>query len=317
MRRRRFLETAFALPAVGAALAAERPAPQPDTSQPVARLKVAGIVARWVKDVDNYREVNFARVTALIRQAAAEGAKLVCTTECFLDGYYREVTDQQADLLEMARRCEAIDSSLYVKKLSALAGELRIAIVAGMAIREGNQLFNSAQLYTPSGKLAGLYRKTHNFGRHSQWFAVRGKQDRLDCFPSFDLGLNVGRAGMMICNDRNFAHTAYDLARNGSQFLLCPTGGSYSFDQLARHAAQVGLWSIWVHPLGAAVIDDHGHPVVQQRNPLSDDWLAVPAAELDSPDDRQFTVLADVELRTPNLSLRPAACPGDKYPVGT
>ena len=315
MQRRRFLETAFALPAVGTAMAAECTAAQADTSPPAARLKVAGIVARWVKDVDHYRDVNFARVTALIRQAAAEGAKLVCTSECFLDGYYREVTDQRADLLEIARRCEVIDSSSYVKKLSVLAGELGIAIVAGMAIREGDQLFNSAQLYTPSGRLEGLYRKTHNFGRHSRWFAVRGKQDRLACFPSFDLGLNVGRAGMMICNDRNFAHTAYDLARNGSQLLICPTGGSYSFDRLAHHAARVGLWCVWVHPLGAAVIDHYGRPVVHQRNPLSADYLAVPAAELDSAGDRRYTVLAEVELRTPNLSQLPEACPGDRYPV--
>ena len=98
---------------------------------------MAGVVARWVNDLDDYREVNFRRVEALIREAAAAGAQVACTSECFLDGYYREVTDQQADLTDMAERCEVIETSSYVKRLAALAKELDITIVAGMAIRLG------------------------------------------------------------------------------------------------------------------------------------------------------------------------------------
>ncbi len=274
---------------------------------------MAGVVARWVKDLDNYREVNFHRVETLIREAAAQGAKVACTTECFLDGYYREVTDQQADLTEMAERCEVIETSTYVKRLGNLAKELQITIVAGMAIREGNHLSNTAQLYTPDGRLAGLYRKTHNFGRHSAWFASQNVSDRSQSFPSFDLGLGVGRAGLMICNDRNFEHTSFELARNGSQVVFCPTGGGYDFARLAEYCSRVGLWSVWVHPLGAAIIDRSGRTVVHRKNPLGLDSLALPAAGIDSPDDQRFIVLGEVELRSPILDHPPTPCPGEEF----
>jgi predicted amidohydrolase len=268
-----------------------------------------------VQDAPDYRETNFRRVEPLIREAAAAGAKVACTTECFLDGYYREVSDQRADLTEIAERCEVVETSVYVRRLKALAGELRIAIVAGMAIREGDRLFNSAQLYTPAGELAGIYRKTHNFGRHSRWFSVLGAEERASSYPSFDVG--GGRAGLMICNDRGFAHTSVSLARNGSEVLFCPTGGSYDFASLAGHASRVGLWSIWVHPLGCAMIDHRGRTVVHERNPLSDDFLAVPAAEVGTADDRRFVVLGEVELRAPASAPGGEPCAGDRYDISS
>ena len=42
-------------------------------------VRVAGIVLKWVF-AD--REANYRRVEPLIREAAAGGAKIVCTTEC-------------------------------------------------------------------------------------------------------------------------------------------------------------------------------------------------------------------------------------------
>src|SRR5262245_57459326 len=47
-------------------------------------VRVAGIVLKWVY-AD--KEANYRRAEPLIRAAAAGGAKIVCTTECFLDGY--------------------------------------------------------------------------------------------------------------------------------------------------------------------------------------------------------------------------------------
>jgi predicted amidohydrolase len=254
--------------------------------------------------------VNFARVEKLIREAAAAGAEVACTTECFLDGYYRDVSDQTSDLVHMAERCEVVESSAYVARLRALAAELRIAIVAGMAIREGTRLFNSAQLYTARGELAGLYRKTHNFGRHQHWFAKLDAEARRACYPSFDLG--GGRAGLMICADRTFAHTSRALAASGSQVLFCPTGGAYEFASLARHASAVGLWSLWVHPLGCAIVDHRGRTVVHRRNSIGIDSLAVPAAEIDSADDRRFVVLGEIELRSATLPAE-SACRGGRY----
>ena len=47
-------------------------------------VRVAGIVLKWLR---TEKDANFTRAEALIREAATGGAQIVCTTECFLDGY--------------------------------------------------------------------------------------------------------------------------------------------------------------------------------------------------------------------------------------
>src|SRR6516162_328620 len=64
-----------------AASAAEPQSPSPNT------VRVAGIVLKWLR---GDKEANYRRVEPLIREAAAHGAQIVVTTECFLDGYSAE-----------------------------------------------------------------------------------------------------------------------------------------------------------------------------------------------------------------------------------
>ena len=47
-------------------------------------VRVAGIVLKWLRTnkAENYR-----RLEPMVREAARQGARIVCTTECFLDGY--------------------------------------------------------------------------------------------------------------------------------------------------------------------------------------------------------------------------------------
>ena len=47
-------------------------------------MKVAGIVLKWIR---GEKALNFKRFEAMARQAAVGGADIVCSTECFLDGY--------------------------------------------------------------------------------------------------------------------------------------------------------------------------------------------------------------------------------------
>ena len=47
-------------------------------------MKVAGIVLKWIR---GEKALNFERFEAMARQAAVGDADIVCSTECFLDGY--------------------------------------------------------------------------------------------------------------------------------------------------------------------------------------------------------------------------------------
>src|ERR1051325_8221849 len=101
------------------ALAAETHAPRP--------FRVPGIVLKWIR-AD--KEANFRRAEPMIREAATNGARIVCTTECFLDGY--AIKDKSIPLEEYRALGEPIPSGAYFQKLSALACDLKIFLVAGM-----------------------------------------------------------------------------------------------------------------------------------------------------------------------------------------
>src|SRR5205809_1540999 len=93
-------------------------AAEPDPPQTV---RVAGIVLKWIR-AD--KESNYRRVEPMIREAATNGAKIVCTTECFLDGY--AIADKSIPLEQYRALGEPIPAGKYFQRLTALAKELKI-----------------------------------------------------------------------------------------------------------------------------------------------------------------------------------------------
>ena len=267
------------------------------TGRNATTIRVSGIVTRWIRFGD-YRKANFARVSDLIRQAAAAGAQITCTTECFLDGYHLEVSDQR--YAEVGEYLETMRTSVYGARLKALAAELGIYIAAGVAVADPEhgdengdpQPFNSCQLYSPQGDLVGMYYKTHNHMRRSPWFEQMS--DKAGCFPAFETAF--GRVGFMICNDRIFAETTRWLKQNGAQYILCPTGGAFAYDMLAQHSSATGLGIAWVHPFGFAATGPDGKVIVEQK--FEEGELFLEEDDLGGPLDHREVCLVDLPIRT-------------------
>src|SRR5688572_20475743 len=113
----------FALVALGwmgRAILADENAAQP------GQVRVAGIVLKWLR---TEKEANYRRAERLIEQAAAGKAQLVCTTECFLDGY--AIKDKTIPLDEYRALGEPIPDGKYFKRLAVLADRLDIFLIAG------------------------------------------------------------------------------------------------------------------------------------------------------------------------------------------
>src|SRR5262252_1387293 len=110
---------------------------------------VAGIVLKWAR---GDKEANYRRAEQMIRQAAAGGAKIVCTTECFLDGY--AIADKSIPLDVYRALGEPIPTGPYFKRLAKLADELNIHLIAGLLEADGEARYNTAVLLDPEGKLA-------------------------------------------------------------------------------------------------------------------------------------------------------------------
>ena len=74
----------------------------------LSSVRVAGIVLKWIR---TDKEANYRRVEPMIREAATNGAMIVCTTECFLDGY--AIADKSIPLEEYRALGEPIPDGKY------------------------------------------------------------------------------------------------------------------------------------------------------------------------------------------------------------
>ncbi len=120
--------------------------------------------------------------------------------------------ESRSELLMLA---EEIPESITIKAWVKKAREKNLYMVAGIAEKENNKLYNSAVIIGPEGYI-GIYRKCH------LWFNEKLIFDAGNLyFPVFDLPF--GRLGIQICYDFYFPETTRILALQGSDIIVIPT----------------------------------------------------------------------------------------------
>jgi predicted amidohydrolase len=256
MNAQRRCKTTAALTAVGfcwldlfGASAAE---PQPPAARPQT-IRVAGIVLKWLR---GDKEANYRRVEPLIREAAAQGAQIVCTTECFLDGY--AIADKSIPLEVYRALGEPIPQGEYFRKLTALARELRIFLIAGMLEADGEARYNTAVTINPKGELIGKYHKQRL--DHEAVRNTAGTESSVSESPH-------GKIGVMICADRRFPEVVKGFSDRGAAFLICPSGGMFGpkkNDPMVQDRSRENhKYIIFVHPAEFLVTGPDG-AILQQ-----------------------------------------------------
>jgi len=219
-----------------------------EPASPGSTVRVAGIVLKWIR---GDKEANWRRAQPMIREAAAGGARIVVTTECFLDGYAIEDTSIP---LEVYRALgEPIPDGPYFRRIAALADELDIFLVAGMLEADGEARYNTAVLIGPDGRLLGKYRKL--FLEHESVRNTPGHST-----PVFET--QWGRMGIIICADRRVPKIARALRQEGAEFLLIPSGGifgSKANDPIVQaRSRDNGIPIAFVHPVEFLVTGPDG-----------------------------------------------------------
>ncbi len=227
-------------------------------------VRVAGIVLKWIR---TDKRANFRRAEGMIRRAAAGGAKIVVTTECFLDGY--AIADKSIPLETYRALGEPIPEGEYFKRLAALAAKLDIHLVAGMMEADGQKRYNTAVLIGPDGKLVGKYRKQklgHELVRNTPG-------DRSLVFQ-----IPYGRAGLMICADRTEPTIVRRFVEGGAEFMICPSGGMFGpkrNDPIVQSRSRENkIHIIFVHPAEFLVTGPDGSII--DRTILGDRLLITP-----------------------------------------
>jgi predicted amidohydrolase len=268
-------------------LLASRYCPAGETDRPddsKSSVRVAGIVLKWIR---GDKEANYRRVEPMIREAAAGGAKIVCTTECFLDGY--AIADKSIPLDTYRALGEPIPDGAYFQRLCELAKELHIHLIAGMLEADGEDRYNTAVIIGPDGKLVGKYRK-----QQLEHELVRNKPGN----ESSVFATEYGKIGVMICADRRFPDVVKAFCTAGADFLICPSGGMFgpkSNDHILQaRSKENGRHIVFVHPAEFLVTAPDGR-IVQQT--VLGDKLLIPAAEIGTDSDSHRVFYFDLPLK--------------------
>jgi N-carbamoylputrescine amidase len=149
------------------------------------------------------------------RQAAAQGAKVMCFQELFYGPYFCQVQD--AKFYEYA---ESIPGPT-TERFQALAAELGMVLVLPMYEEEQpGVLYNTAAVVDADGTYLGKYRKHHIPQVKGFWEKFYFRPGNLG-FPVFDTA--VGKVGVYICYDRHFPEGWRALGLNGAQIVFNPS----------------------------------------------------------------------------------------------
>jgi len=165
-------------------------------------------------------------------------ADLVVLPELCTSGYL--FTSQQ----EAAEAAEPADNGPAVQCWRRIAASRNVHIVAGMAERAGEHIYNSAVLVRPSGEVE-IYRKTHLFDREKLWFTPGDSG-----FNVFDIG--EARVGLMICFDWIFPESCRTLALNGAEIICHPANlvMPYCQDAMVTRCIENRVFSITANRTG-------------------------------------------------------------------
>jgi predicted amidohydrolase len=181
------------------------------------------------------KEYNLTQAERLIREAAARGAKIVCTPEAAVQGYPRvelppgtsadapEIVAQRQKILAAAETIPGPATARF----SALARDLGIWIVFGMDENRGGKLFNTAVLMNPRGQIVGTYSKVHL----QNWMLASGVNHG-DGFPVWEIEIGGVRVkiGIEICYDIQHPEATRELVLGGAEIVFNP----YCTDDFSR-----------------------------------------------------------------------------------
>ncbi|WP_027390776.1 carbon-nitrogen hydrolase [Chrysiogenes arsenatis] len=161
------------------------------------------------------RTATLEKTTQLIRQAAAQGAKLVLLQELHTSLYFCQQED--ANQFDLAEPIPGPSTDYF----GALAKELNVVIVTSLFERRAAGLYhNTAVVLESDGTIAGKYRKMHipdDPGFYEKFYFTPG-----------DLGFtpirtSVGTLGVLVCWDQWYPEAARLMALAGADLLIYPT----------------------------------------------------------------------------------------------
>ncbi len=169
------------------------------------------------------KKKNIEKAQRYVKQAAANGAKVVCLQELFNTTYFcYEEDPKYYDLAEPI-------PGPTIEAMAKLAQDERIVLVAPIYERViKGELYNTAAVLGPNGNLLGRTRKSSiplvvskDLAGYEKYYFRPGNTG----FPTYPTPFGI-TIGIMICYDRHFPEHARLLALGGADLVFVPSATS-------------------------------------------------------------------------------------------
>jgi N-carbamoylputrescine amidase len=178
---------------------------------------------------------NLDKAADRVREAAREGANIVCLPELFTAQYFCQRED--IALFDLAEPIPGPST----ERLAAVAREEKVVIVASLFERRAPGLYhNTAAILERDGSLAGLYRKMHipdDPLYYEKFYFTPGDLG----FRAFNT--SAGNIGTLVCWDQWYPEGARITALQGANVLFFPTAiGWHPAEKEEFGVAQYDAW---------------------------------------------------------------------------
>jgi len=181
------------------------------------------------------KEQNLQKAVTKVREAAQQGAQIVCLQELFTSLYF--CNEENYDNFALA---EAIPGP-STDTLSSLAAELNVVIIASLFEKRAMGVYhNTTAVLDADGAYLGKYRKMHipdDPGFYEKFYFTPG-----------DLGYKVFKTkyatiGVLICWDQWYPEAARITALMGAEILFYPTAIGWATTQ--DNETNVDQYNAW------------------------------------------------------------------------
>ena len=244
---------------------------------------------------------NLTKAVGRVKDAAAQGAAVVCLPELFRTLYIGQREDHA--LFNLA---EPVPGPA-TEALGKVAREAGVVVIAPVFERRAAGLYhNTAAVIDADGEIKGIYRKMHipdDPAYYEKFYFTPGDLG----FRAFDT--KAGRIGTLICWDQWYPEGARLTALQGANILFYPTAigwhpaekAQFGAQQLdawrtiqRSHAIANGCWVAAVNRVGVERLDGQGAGLEFWGHSFIADPFGVVVAE--APADQEALLIAEVDL---------------------
>ncbi|EGK7562614.1 N-carbamoylputrescine amidohydrolase [Campylobacter coli] len=180
------------------------------------------------------KEKTIEKTCEFIKQAAKQGAELVCLGELHQSEYFCQ--SENVDFFDLAN-----DYEKDVQFWSSVAKKHGVVLLTSLFEKRSAGLYhNTAVVFEKDGSIAGKYRKMHipdDPCFYEKFYFTPG-----------DLGFepintSLGKLGVLVCWDQWYPEAARLMALKGAQVLIYPTAiGWFDKDEKEEKQRQLGAW---------------------------------------------------------------------------